>query len=328
MPEPLWTILDLVRATTSYFESRHIQPARLTAELLLAHALKVRRLDLYLRYDQPCTDQERENYRELVRRRAKNEPCQYIIGQAEFWSLPLRVCPGVFIPRPDTEVLVEEVVSAVKARHPKGAGLSLVDLCTGSGAIALALKKELPEARVVAVERDEVPFAVATENAAALKLEIELFRGDLFAPLAGQQFDVIVSNPPYITSGEIPELPKEVRDYEPHLALDGGADGLDPARRILSEASTFLRPEGVGMVLFEISPEQGELSRRLVEEAGFFATMRKDYEGRDRAAIGFRSSPAARGASPEGREITMVPLPPEQPPTDPALDIQTATQNG
>src|SRR5689334_14437330 len=139
--EQTWTILDLLKATTTYFESHDISPARLTAEILLAHALKIRRLDLYLRYDQPCTAKERETFRELVKRRGKGEPTQYFVGQAEFWSMSFKVDPRVLVPRPDTEVLVEEALDFVKAKNPQGEGVRLVDLGTGSGAIALALRK-------------------------------------------------------------------------------------------------------------------------------------------------------------------------------------------
>lgn len=278
-----WTILDLLKATTTYFESHHITPARLTAEILLAYALKIRRLDLYLRYDQPCTVKEREAFREVVKRRGKGEPTQYIVGQAEFWSMTFKVDPRVLVPRPDTEVLVEEALEFAKTKHPKGEGLRIIDLGTGSGAVALALKKELPEATVYAIEKDAGAFAVAKQNTEALKLSIELLEGDLFSPVEGQRFDIIVSNPPYIATKEIPTLPKEVAEFEPKLALDGGPDGLDIVRRLFERAPSFLNPGGACMV--EIAPEQSQATKKIAEDAGFTAKIRKDYEARDRVVV-------------------------------------------
>jgi release factor glutamine methyltransferase len=287
--EQIWTILDLLRATTTYFETHDVTPARLTAEILLAHSLKLRRLDLYMRTDQPCTPKEREVFRELVKRRSKGEPAQYLVGQAEFWSIPFKVDSRVLIPRPDTEVLVEEALTFLKSRHPKGEGLRVLDLCTGSGCIAIALRKELPALTVVAVEKDPGAFEVAKHNAENLKYPVEVLLGDLYQPVEGastgsQSFDLIVSNPPYIASGEIAELQKEVRSYEPALALDGGPDGLDIVRRIYKDAKKYLTPAGACMI--EIDLEQGAAAKGIAEDAGFIAKVRKDYEARDRVVVG------------------------------------------
>jgi release factor glutamine methyltransferase len=281
--EQTWTILDLLKATITYFEFHEVTPARLTAEILLAHALKLRRLDLYLRTDQPCSTKERETFRELVKRRSKGEPAQYIVGQAEFWSLSFLVDSRVLIPRADTEVLVEEAVSFLKARHPKGEGLRLLDLCTGSGCIAIALRKELPGLTVIAVEKDPGAFEVAKHNSEHLKQSVEVLLGDLYQPVEGQTFDLIVSNPPYIPTAEIAGLSREVSQYEPKLALDGGPDGLDLARRIYADAQKHLTPHGACMI--EIDPAQGSEAKQIAERVGFTAKLRKDYESRERVVV-------------------------------------------
>ena len=281
--EQTWTILDLLKATTAYFESHEVTPARLTAEILLAHTLKLRRLDLYLRTDQPCSPKERETFRELVKRRSKGEPAQYLVGQAEFWSLSFKVDARVLVPRADTEVLVEEAVSFLKARHPKGEGLRVLDLCTGSGCVAIALRKELPGLTVVAVEKDPGAFEVAKQNVEHLKQPVEVLLGDLYEPVVGQTFDLIVSNPPYIPSADIAGLSREVSQFEPKLALDGGPDGLDVARRIYAGASAHLTPNGA--CLIEIDQEQGSAAKQLAERAGFSVRLRRDYESRDRVVV-------------------------------------------
>lgn len=281
--EQIWTILDLIKATTNYFESHEVTPARLTAEILLAHTLKLRRLDLYLRTDQPCSQKEREAFRELVKRRSKGEPAQYLVGQAEFWSLSFKVDARVLVPRADTEVLVEEAVSFLKARHPKGEGLRVLDLCTGSGCVAIALRKELPGLTVVAVEKDPGAFEVAKQNVEHLKQPVEVFLGDLFQPVEGQIFDLIVSNPPYLLTDEIAGLSREVSQFEPRMALDGGADGLDIVRRIYADAPRFLTPNGACMI--EIDALQSGETKQLAEQAGFTAKIRKDYEARDRVVV-------------------------------------------
>jgi release factor glutamine methyltransferase len=281
--EQTWTILELIKATTTYFESHEVAPARLTAEILLAHALKLRRLDLYMRTDQPCSTKEREAFRELVKRRSKGEPAQYIVGQAEFWSLSFKVDARVLVPRADTEVLVEEAVSFLKARHPKGEGLRVLDLCTGSGCVAIALRKELPGLVIVAVEKDPGALEVAKLNIEQLKQPVELLLGDLYEPVSGQAFDLIVSNPPYIPTADIAGLSREVSLFEPKLALDGGRDGLDVARRIYADAKKYLTPNGA--CLIEIDPDQGSEAKQIATLAGFTVKLRRDYESRERVVV-------------------------------------------
>jgi release factor glutamine methyltransferase len=290
--QQVWTILDLIRSTTEYFQKNKVDPARLTAELLLAHSLKLRRLDLYLRYDQPCTEAEKSIFRDYVRRRAKGEPVQYITGSVEFWKLSLHVDPRVLIPRPDTEVLVEEAVALGKGHSAET--LRILDIGTGSGAIALALKTELPSAEVTAVDLEESALEVARKNAERLGLSLRFLQSDLGQSVSGERFGLIVSNPPYISSEEIETLEPEVRAHEPRRALDGGYDGLVIIRRMFAELLGMLREDGA--LLLEISPEQSEAVVQLARDSGMQAHVRKDYEGRDRVVIATWPNQGANGA--------------------------------
>jgi release factor glutamine methyltransferase len=218
----------------------------LDAELLLCAATGLNRVGLYVAHDRPLDESERGKYRELVRRRLEGEPVAYLVGQQEFWSLPLSVDPRVLIPRRETEHVVEEVLRVFQEG-------TLVDVGTGSGAIALAVKKERSAARVIAIDASPDALAAARENASRLQLEIDFKQGDLLAPI-DEPVDVIASNPPYIRSDEIARLQREVQ-REPRGALDGGVDGLDVIRRLIAEARTKLRPGG--HLIMEIGSDQG-----------------------------------------------------------------------
>jgi release factor glutamine methyltransferase len=231
---------------------------------------------LYTGYDRPLDESERARYRELVRRRLEGEPVAYLSGEQEFWSLVLKVDPRVLIPRRETEHVVEQVLGVF-------AGGTLVDVGTGSGAIALAMKKERPEARVLATEASADALAVARGNAARLGLEIEFLEGDLLAPVS-EPVDVIASNPPYVRSAEIPSLQREVQ-REPHAALDGGKDGLVVIGRLIAAARQKLRPGG--WLVMEIGSDQGTSVRELLDG---FAEVRmvQDLAKLDRVAVARR----------------------------------------
>jgi release factor glutamine methyltransferase len=233
-----WTTLEVLSWTQKRFGERGIPSARLDAEVLLAHVLKITRVALYTGFDKPLHENELGAYRDLIRRRLAGEPVAYLVGEQEFWSLPLAVDPRVLIPRRDTETLVETAL-----RLARGAR-RIADIGTGSGAIVLALLKELPEATAVAVDASEDALAVARANAErhGMVERLRLVRGDLVAPLDGG-FDLVVSNPPYIPRGDLPGLSPEVR-REPPAALDGGADGLDALRRLVPAAKAKLAPGG------------------------------------------------------------------------------------
>ena len=236
-----WRLLDILENTSRFFASKGLENARLQAELLLAAVLGVKRLDLYLQFERPLHTSEVDRYREYVRQRLQRVPVQYITGVAAFRQLELIVTPAVLIPRPETEVLVDVALELL----PEGG--RVLDLCCGSGAVALSLAQEATAAEVVAtdVSADALEVAKANGQRCGLAERVEWHCGDLFAPLHGTEpFDLVAANPPYVRRSDLEELAPEVRDYEPHLALDGGEDGLAYYRRIVQEAADFIRPGG------------------------------------------------------------------------------------
>jgi release factor glutamine methyltransferase len=282
-----WTIIKLLQWTTTHFKTHGIESPRMDAELLLAYALGVERIDLYLRHDQPLNPDELNRFRQLVKRRLAREPVAYITGRKEFWTLELTVGPEVLIPRPETECVIEAVLALLETDTDAQKGRFL-DLGTGSGAIALALAHSCPEAHVVAVDRSRKALRVAHGNALrhGLQDRVHLVAGNWFDIFAGgkMRFDIIVSNPPYIPSPVIDSLQPEIVRYEPREALDGGPDGLDAVRQIIRQAPAYL-PSGGGLFL-EIGHDQYPAVRRLAQSCGLYreVTCRSDYSGQDRVA--------------------------------------------
>lgn len=278
-----WTIRKVMAWTAQHFERRGVDSPRLTAEVLLAHALATARVRLYMDLDRPLTRTELAAYRSLVERRTAGEPTQYLTGQKEFYNHPFRVDPRVLIPRPETELLVEAVLREL----PEEAPARLLDVCTGSGCIAVSLARERPSASVWATDLSPGACELARLNAEALEVgsRVSVLEGDLFAPLPeGARFDVVVSNPPYVMSGEIPNLSAEVR-REPRMALDGGEDGLAILRRVIPEAREWLKPGG--LLALEIGEAQGAAVLALLREAGYERVrIEKDLERRERHAFG------------------------------------------
>ncbi len=274
-----WTTLKLIAWTQGYFARAGVASPRLDAELLLAHALSCDRVRLYLDFDKPLGAAELAAFRELVRRRAEGEPVAYLTGVKEFHGRRFRVDARVLVPRPETELLLE---AALPALTEGGAAL---DLCTGSGALAVTLALERPGARVTATDLSAEALEVAAANAAALGAKVVLLQGDLFGALPSPppRFDVIVANPPYVPSGEWDGLPREVR-REPRLALDGGSDGLRLLSRIAAEAPRFLVPGG--LLVAEMHESHLEALPRLCREAGFAsAEARRDLAGLPRLVV-------------------------------------------
>lgn len=276
-----WTVLELLRWTTEFFEARGIETPRLDAEVLLAHALGSDRLHLYLDFDKPASPEERAAFRGLVRRRAEERvPVAYLTGSREFWSLPLRVTSDVLVPRPDTETLVE----AVLARLPDvEAELSLLDVGTGCGAIALALAAERPKARVTATDLSPAALEVARENAQRLGLadRMRFLAGDALEPVAGERFDAIVSNPPYVAAEERDSLAPELR-HEPAMALYADASGTALLRRLVADAPAALQPGG--LLALELAPAQAADVREWLGAAGMGELRtHRDLSGRERA---------------------------------------------
>lgn len=278
-----WTVRKILTWTTQHFEKRGVDAPRLTTEVLLAHTLKTSRVRLYVDLDRPLEKTELATFRALIERRMAGEPTQYLTGVREFYNRPFKVDARVLIPRPETELLVE----AALHKLPKdGPGLAL-DVCTGSGCIAISLAAERPQATVMATDLSEDACALARENAQALGVaeRLTVLQGNLYAPLPlDARFDVVASNPPYIATAEIATLSAEVR-REPHMALDGGPDGLVLIRKVIAGARRVLKPGG--LLAMEIGETQGDAVKALLQAAGFDdARVEKDLERRDRLAFG------------------------------------------
>jgi release factor glutamine methyltransferase len=280
-----WTILEVLRWTMGRFERHGIASARLDAELLATLAFARTRVELYTHFDQPLGDPELAAYRGLVQRRMAGESVAYILGRKEFWSLDLQVDARVQVPRPDTETLVEQALELLKAMPNNGRTLRVADIGTGSGALALALKKERPGDEVFAVDISPDALDVARGNATRLGLDISFMQGDLVSPLAGLgPFDLIASNPPYIPSQDIAGLAPEVR-HEPRLALDGGADGLVLVRRLASDAHKILVPGGA--LAMEIGAGQAEEVMAILRGEGYTGIgTRRDLASIERVVFG------------------------------------------
>lgn len=277
-----WAVLRLLQWTEQYFREKGIAEPRLDAQVLLADLLGLDRVGLYLNFDRPLTAAELAEFRGRVARRARHEPVQYIVGKAEFWSLIFRVTPEVLIPRAETELLVEEALR----RAP--AAVTVLDVGTGSGALAVALSRELAPAAVSAIDLSPEALAIAEENARVHGLGARIaFRQADLADLPAGPFDLIVANPPYIPAGEIAGLMPEVRDFEPHLALNGGADGLDAYRLLARQAPVRLAPGG--WLLVEVGAGQANAVRELfLQHALVEVFVREDYAGIPRVVGGQR----------------------------------------
>ncbi len=287
-PDPQWTILKILQWTTSYFKSHHIDSPRLTAEILLAHILCADRIDLYLKFDQPLTKDELGIFKTFIKRRVNREPVSYITGGREFWGLDFKVTPDVLIPRPETEFLVEESLKLIPTGISSGR-FRVIDVGTGSGAVIVSLAVHRPGHVYFASDISPGALKIAFQNAASnnVSAEIRFFAGELFHPLNAddQKFDLIVSNPPYIPNSQINGLAPEVSRYEPRLALDGGAEGLEILARIIRDTPEYLKEKGV--LMLEIGFDQMEHITHIVREDGRYSGLKfiQDYSGHNRVAI-------------------------------------------
>ena len=267
------TVLELLNGSTNTLKGYHIENPRLNAELLLAQSLNLTREEFYTHLHDPVKRKEAEALEKLIQRRILGEPLQYILGHQEFWSINFKVDPRVLIPRPETELLVEQSLSILSAKTPKRTP-SVLEIGTGSGAIAIALAKEVKNIFLVATDISRDALVLAEENAksAGVQDQVEFVNGDLFGPFRSSRkrkpFDLILSNPPYIRRPEIGSLGKEVRDFEPILALNGGDDGLEFYRSIISQAHLYLR--GTGWLLLETGQGQAEMVVKQIQGSGTF----------------------------------------------------------
>ena len=283
--DPQWTILNILNWTTPYFESHDIDSPRICAELLLAHVLNVKRIDLYLRYDQPLLPEELAKYKKLIKRRIQREPAAYILGTKEFWSMELIVTPDVLIPRPETECLVELALMKLEAAA-SDSPLCVLDLGTGSGAIVIALASQLAHHQYFASDISHAAIQIARKNAIrhGLKNHISFFVGNWLQPLKDthQKFDMIVSNPPYISRRQMGGLQPEIVEFEPVLALDGMDTGLACVAKIIDNAHCHLKSGG--NLILEIGYDQAEMVAQMLRHNGNYtpAVVKKDYSGHDR----------------------------------------------
>ena len=288
-----WTIQKLLNWIAGHFAEKGVDSPRLSAELLLSDVLAVKRIELYTNFDKPVAAEQLDRLRQLVKRAAQHEPVAYLIGRCEFYSLEIEVSRDCMIPRPETELLVERAIDFLRRRS----GAQFVcDLCTGCGCIAAAIAKNFPDARIIATDICDAALAVAAGNIEKhnLKDRVTLLSGDLFDPIVPQLdargFDLIVCNPPYVSAAEYDRLDKNVKDFEPRLALFAGDDGLDIYRRIAQKVGEFLKPGAA--VILEVACSQGPAVKELLQETGAFGEikMEKDLRGNDRLITAIKIS--------------------------------------
>jgi len=318
-----WTIQKLLNWVTEYLTNKNIDSPRLSAELLLSHVLKMKRIELYTQFDKPVARQQLDKLHDLVKRAGQHEPIAYLTGKTEFYSLEMNVTPDCMVPRPETELLVERAIEFLRNRPVRNStmfkttqkeeisngastGTQFVcDLCTGCGCIAVAIAKNFPHARIIATDISDAALNVAAQNVEKYQLNerITLLFGDLFDPIVpkmdfeklvpdyDQGFDLIVCNPPYVSATEFEKLDKNVKDYEPGPALLAGNDGLDIYRKIFEKVDQFLKPNAA--LMLEIGFTQGQVIKELLEKAGAFAEIKieKDLQKNDRIVIAKKMSP-------------------------------------
>jgi release factor glutamine methyltransferase len=281
----VWTTGKLLEWVTAYFTKNTIDSPRFSAEMLLAHVLGTKRINLYMQFEQPVAEMYLEPLRELVKRCGRHEPLGYLIGKTEFYSMEFVITRDCLIPRPETELLVQRAIESLRLRDGKQ---YVLDLCTGSGCVAVAVAKNHPAAEVVATDISEAALSVAAQNVEKHKLadRVKLLCGDLFDPIIAEldttDFDLIAANPPYVSSDEYEKLDKNVKDYEPKIALLAGTDGLDVYKRIVTQIDKFLKPGAT--LMMEIGYRQSASIRKLLETAGIFSriTVEKDFSNNDR----------------------------------------------
>ncbi|MGA2171416.1 MAG: peptide chain release factor N(5)-glutamine methyltransferase [Sedimentisphaerales bacterium] len=283
-----WTIQKLLNWVTEYLKTKEIDSPRLSAELLLSHVLGLKRIELYTQFNKVVEQDKLSELRGLVKRAGEHEPIAYLTGKREFYSIEFEITKDCLIPRPETELLVERAIEFLRTRD---GNQYVCDLCTGCACVAVAIAKNLANCKIVATDISDATLEIAERNITrhGLTNRIQLLRGDLFEPivpgLGPAKFDLIVCNPPYVSEPEFEKLPKNVRDFEPRVALAAGHDGLDIIKKIITAAETFLKPSAA--LMLEIGNEQGPAVRKLLDNTGRFdvVTVEKDHQKLDRLTV-------------------------------------------
>jgi release factor glutamine methyltransferase len=284
----VWTIKRLLEWVSQYLTDKAVDSPRLSAELILGHVLEKKRIELYTQFDHVVDKPRLDKLRDLVRRAGQHEPVAYLVGKTEFYSLEMAVCSDCLIPRPETELLVQRAIEFLRSRPGPH---RVLDLCTGSGCVAVALAVNCKDASILATDVCDKALAAAAQNVDRYGLtdRVKLLSGDLFDPLVPQMdegpFDLIVCNPPYVTAAEYEKLDRNVKEYEPQRALLAGHDGLDILRRVIQQADPFLKPAGA--LMLEIGYQQASAVTDLIAQTGKFqdVVVHKDFQGRNRVVV-------------------------------------------
>lgn len=282
------TVLEAINRSTEFLKKKNIESPRVNAEHLLAHVLRCKRLDLYLAFDRPLKQNETDTYRELIVRRGKTEPLQYIVGSVEFYGMEFKVNPSVLIPRPETEILIEKVLESVSKENL----LNILDIGTGSGNIAVVLAKNLPNSKVTAIDISDSALKVAIENSGLNNIngQIIFYKIDFVNEdnLNKDKFDLIVSNPPYVSIKDYSELSPELKNHEPKIALTDDGDGLNLYRIICLKAQKLLNKNG--KLFFEVGMEQATEVKNILAGNGFSSIeIFNDYSNIERVVKGVLS---------------------------------------
>jgi len=284
-----WTIKALLEWITPHLTDKGVDSPRLCAEFLLTEVLDMQRMDLYTQFNTIVSAEHLAILRDLVKRAGEHEPVAYLVGKSEFYSIELNIKPGCSIPRPETELLVQECIDILREHNTKQ---TILDLCTGSACIAIALAMNYKDAHITASDISAEALAIAQTNIKkhALEQRINLVHGDLFEPIDSTCFDIIVCNPPYIAETEYKDLDKNVRDYEPKLALCAGIKGLDLYQRIIEQVHNYLKPNAY--LLLEIGYNQADALENMINNTGQFkcVCIKKDFQGHTRVVIAQKNS--------------------------------------
>ncbi len=265
-----WSLIELLNWTTAYLTEKEFEEPRLNAERLLAHALGLSRIELYTNFDRPLTPVELSAFKALLKRRLTHEPLQYIIGETEFFSLPFKVTPAVLIPRPETELLLEQVIEHCRANYSQDEIIEILEIGAGSGCISVALAKNIDNVQVTAVDISRDALAIAAGNAEAHDVQVVFHERDALRPWPPEYlnaFDIVVSNPPYVSFSEYENLPPEIKNYEPKIGLLGGNDGLDFYRKFSNILPTLLKANAYAF--FEIGERQAASVKNIYSDSGF-----------------------------------------------------------